>query len=127
LTRGPNEPNPRPNVPRSRPTGPTPWLAGQVLTRFSPRLRGHVSTREEEGQGGGSHSTRLVNHVPRLAGCHLASYCLGQVGGVSPRPYKYPHSVEIRTHAPHFGNSNCKALILSVVARHSLVRRVARL
>jgi hypothetical protein len=35
--------------------------------------------------------------------------------------------VEIRTHTPLIGNSTCKALIVSVVARRSLVRRVARL
>jgi hypothetical protein len=35
--------------------------------------------------------------------------------------------VEIRTHTPHFGYFTCKAPILSVVARHSLVGRVARL
>jgi hypothetical protein len=31
------------------------------------------------------------------------------------------------SHTPHFGNSTCKGLILSVVARSSLVGRVARL
>jgi hypothetical protein len=35
--------------------------------------------------------------------------------------------VEIRTHTPRFGNSNCKVLILRVVARHSIVGTVARL
>jgi hypothetical protein len=30
-------------------------------------------------------------------------------------------------HTPHFGDSTCKAPILSVVARHSLVGRMARL
>jgi hypothetical protein len=35
--------------------------------------------------------------------------------------------VEMRRHTPQFGDSTCKALILSVVARHSLVGRVARL
>jgi hypothetical protein len=35
--------------------------------------------------------------------------------------------VKVNTHTTHFGNCTCKALILSVVARHSLVRRVARL
>jgi hypothetical protein len=57
----------------------------------------------------------------------LASYCLGQVGGAPQRPNKYPPPVEIRTHTPDFGNSTCKALILSVVARCSLVGRVVRL
>jgi hypothetical protein len=35
--------------------------------------------------------------------------------------------VEMRGHTPHFGDSTCKALILTVVARRSLVGRVARL
>jgi hypothetical protein len=35
--------------------------------------------------------------------------------------------VEIRTHTPLHGNSTCKALILHVVARRSLVGKVARL
>jgi hypothetical protein len=33
----------------------------------------------------------------------------------------------MRRHTPHFGDSTCKALILSVVARRSLVSRVVRL
>jgi hypothetical protein len=36
-------------------------------------------------------------------------------------------SMEIRTHTPLHGNSTCKTLILSVVARRSLVGRVVRL
>jgi hypothetical protein len=58
---------------------------------------------------------------------HLVSYRLSQVGGAPPWPYKYPPLVEIRTHTPLHGNSTCKALILSVVARHSLVESVVRL
>jgi hypothetical protein len=40
-----------------------------------------------------------------------------------------PHSESrhTHTHTPHFGDFTCKALIFSVVARHSLVGRVARL
>jgi hypothetical protein len=38
-----------------------------------------------------------------------------------------PPQVEIRTHKPLHGNSTCKSLILSIVARHILVGRVARL
>jgi hypothetical protein len=77
MTRGLSGPNPRLNGKRGRPAGPTPWPVGQVLSWFSPQLRGHVSTREEEGQGGASHSTRP-------AGRHLVSYCLGQVSGALP-------------------------------------------
>jgi hypothetical protein len=65
--------------------------------------------------------------MARPAGRHLVSYRLGQVGGAHPRPYKYPPLVEIRTQTPLHGNFTCKALILSVVARRSLVGRVAKL
>jgi hypothetical protein len=49
-----------------------------------------TSTREEEGQGGGSYSTRPAGHVARLTGCHMVSYHLSQVNGAPPQPYKYP-------------------------------------
>jgi hypothetical protein len=71
-------------------------------------------------KGGGSHSTRQ-------AGRHMVSYHLGQVGGAPPRPYKYPPPVEIGRHTPLIGNFTYKALILSVLARCSLVGRVAKL
>jgi hypothetical protein len=38
-----------------------------------------------------------------------------------------PVKVDTHTHTPHFGESTCKTLFLSVVVRHSLVGRVARL
>jgi hypothetical protein len=41
-------------------------------------------------------------------------------------PYKAPLRLKIE-HTPHFGDSTCKAPILSVVAIHSLVGRVVRL
>jgi hypothetical protein len=130
LTRGLSGPNPRSNGPRGRPAGPIPWLVGWVLGQFSPRLHGHVSTREEEGQGCGERqwkSFHPAGHMARLGGSHLVSYCLGQVGGAPPRFYKYPPLVKIRRHTPLHGNSSCKALILSLVARRSLVGRVVRL
>jgi hypothetical protein len=126
LTCGLSRANPRPNGPKGRPAGPTPWPASHVLSQFSLRLHGHVSTREEEGQGRGNRSTRPAGHVARSDCHHLPSYRLIQVGGTPPRPYKCP-LVEIRTHTPLLGNSTCKALILRVVARRSLVGRVARL
>jgi hypothetical protein len=76
---------------------------------------------------GGSRSTRPTGHVVRPASLQLVSYRLEQVGGAPLQPYKYPPPVEIRKHTPHFGNSTCKALILSVVARRSLIGRVGRL
>jgi hypothetical protein len=118
LTHGLSGPNPRANGPRGRPTG-------QVLSQFDPQLRGHVSTREEEDQGGGSHSTRLARLVARPAGCHFVSYRLGQVIGAPPQPYKYPLQWKSE-HTPLLGNSTCKALILTVVAWRSLVGIVAR-
>jgi hypothetical protein len=127
LTCGSSGPNLRPNGPRGRPTNPTPWPVGQVLTRFGPQLRRHVSTREEEGQGGGRHSTRLASHVARPTSRHLASYRVGQVDGAPPQPYKYPPPVKIRTHTPRFRDFTYKSPILSVVARCSLVERVMRL
>jgi hypothetical protein len=41
------------SVQRPLTSGPKGWLADQVLCRFGPWLRVHVSTREGEGQGGG--------------------------------------------------------------------------
>jgi hypothetical protein len=80
----------------------------------------------EKVREGRTHWT--AGHVARPASCHLASYHLSQVGGAPPWPYKYAPTGESRhTHTPHFGDSTCKALFLSVVARHSLVRRVVRL
>jgi hypothetical protein len=64
--------------------------------------------------------------MARLADHHLASDRLNQVGNPSLDPYKYP-STNGNQNAPHFGDSIYKALILSVVARHSLVEKVARL
>jgi hypothetical protein len=69
--------------------GRTGTGVGQVLSQFSSWLCGHVSTRVEEGQGGGSRSTRPASHVARPVGRHMASYCLGHVGGAPARPYKY--------------------------------------
>jgi hypothetical protein len=46
----------------------------------------------------------------------------------SPRAlYIPPYGGNENTHTPHFRDSTCKALILSVVARRNLVGRVARL
>jgi hypothetical protein len=42
-------------------------------------------------------------------------------------PINNPLPLKLDTHTPHFEDSTCKALFLSVVARRSLVGRVARL
>jgi hypothetical protein len=39
---------------------------------------------------GGDRTHWPADHVARLAGRHLVSYCLVQVGGARPWPYKYP-------------------------------------
>jgi hypothetical protein len=67
---------------------------------------------------GGGQTTWSVGHVARPACHHLVSYRLNQVGNPSLNPDKYPSTG---------GDATCKALILSVVARRSLIRRVARL
>jgi hypothetical protein len=41
------------NVQRPPPSGPRGWLVGQLLSRFRPKLLGHVSTQEGKGYGGG--------------------------------------------------------------------------
>jgi hypothetical protein len=46
---------------------------------------------------------------------------------VSFTPINTPLMVKVDTNTPHIGDSTCKGLILSVVARHSHVGRVARL
>jgi hypothetical protein len=43
---------------------------------------------------GGGQNHWPVGLVPRLASRHLVSYCLGQVGGAPPWPYKYPPTDE---------------------------------
>jgi hypothetical protein len=80
----------------------------------------------EKVSGGRTHW--LAGHMARPPGHHLVSYRLGQFGGAPPWPYKYPSIGESQhTHTLHFGDSTCKALFLSVVARCSLVGRVVRL
>jgi hypothetical protein len=101
LTRGLSGPNPKPNGPRGQRTSPTLWPVGQVLSQFSLHLCGHMSIREEEGQGSGSRSTRPTSHVARPVGRHLACSRLGQVGGAPPRPYKYPLQWKLE-HTHHY-------------------------
>jgi hypothetical protein len=76
----------------------------------------------------GGHSTRPAGLMAWPSGHHMAPNQLIQVGGAPTRAYKYspPPTVEMRRHTT-FGDSTCKALILSVVARCSFVKRVARL
>jgi hypothetical protein len=74
--------------------------AGQLLSQFGPKLRGHMTTREGKGYGGGESRWRLASHMARPTDLHLVTYHLGQVGGVSPWPYKYPPAGENR-HTQH--------------------------
>jgi hypothetical protein len=73
----------------------------------------------------------MAGHVTRPVGQCLACYRLNQVSNSSWDSYKYPMPMEfntrIHTHTPYFRDSTCKAPILSILARCSLVRRVARL
>jgi hypothetical protein len=90
-----------------------------------------VSRRGVEGQGGGESrgggNTKPAGHVSWPVGHHFTPNRLLQVSGAPPQPYKYPPMVEMRGYTPHFGDSTCKAPILSVVARRSLIGRVVRL
>jgi hypothetical protein len=124
LTRGLSGPNPKPN---GLGAGQPGLKSVQPTTSWT-----HVYTR----RGRPRWWRKAVEAVPpyRWAMClgrpvdrHLVSYHLSQVSGAPPRPYKYPPSVEIRTYTPLLGNFTCKALILSVIARHRLVGRVVRL
>jgi hypothetical protein len=45
---------------------------------------------------GGGRTHWSGGQVARLAGCHLVSYCLSQVGGAPPWLYKYPPTSESR-------------------------------
>jgi hypothetical protein len=64
---------------------PRGWPAGQLLCQFGPKLHGHVSTQEGEGQGGKESYWRLNSLAVRACGLaashHLVSYHLSQVGG----------------------------------------------
>jgi hypothetical protein len=40
---------------------PRGWPAGQLLSRFGPKLLRHVSTREEKGYRGGESQWRLTS------------------------------------------------------------------
>jgi hypothetical protein len=50
LTRGGSVQRPLTYGPRGWPAEEIPWLDGQVLCQFDPRLRVHVSTREGEAK-----------------------------------------------------------------------------
>jgi hypothetical protein len=111
------------------PYQPTRFYVGLArgFMHMSLHVKGNAKAVEKVGRG---QTTRPTSHVARPAGHHLVSYQLNQVGKPSLDPYKYPSTDEnqnTHTHTPHFGDSTCKAPILSVVARRSPVRRVVRL
>jgi hypothetical protein len=104
-------------VPRPLTSGP----GGGQLARFYVGLAHgflHTCLREKgkaktvEKVGGG--------RTTWPAGQHLVSYRLNQVSNPSLDPYKYPFYLWKSEHTPHFGDSTCKAPILSVLARHSV-------
>jgi hypothetical protein len=57
-----------PKGPKGLPAVQTPWPTGHVLCRFGPQLRGHVSTRGVEGQGGRESRWRLLHPTGRSRG-----------------------------------------------------------
>jgi hypothetical protein len=83
---------------RGWPAGQIIWPASQLLCRFGMRLFGtrlHEKGKTmavEKVSGGRSHWP--AGHVARLGSHHLMSYRLGQVGGATPWPYKYPPTSE---------------------------------
>jgi hypothetical protein len=70
--------------------GRTNPLAGRPGLKCSPLLCGHVSTQEDEDQGGGSRSTWSAGDMARPVGHHLASYRISQVGGAPQCPINTP-------------------------------------
>jgi hypothetical protein len=76
-------------------------------------------------KGGGRRYTRQAGHVARLAAATWKVTASAKSVELPHDPINTP-PVEIRTYTPLLGNSTCKTLILSVVARHSLVGRVER-
>jgi hypothetical protein len=76
---------------------------------------------------GGTWNEWPVGHVDGRLAVHLLQTNLAMSLQAPHWLYKRLHMMKVDTHTPYFGYSTCKAIILSVVARHSLVERVVRL
>jgi hypothetical protein len=119
------------SVQRPLTSWPSGWLArfyvGLARDFMHMCLHEKGKAKAVEKVGGGQ-TTWLADHVAGPAGHHLVSYWLNQVSNPSLDLYKYLSTGgNHNTHTPHFGDSTCKAPILYVVARCSLIGRVTRL
>jgi hypothetical protein len=94
LTRGGSVQRPLTSGPRGWPVGQTPLLANPTLQPLMSQL--HDDTLQEMVTGNlkpkvsGGRTPWMPGHVARLAGHHLVSYRLNQVGNPSLDPYTYP-------------------------------------
>jgi hypothetical protein len=128
LTRGGSVQMPLTSGPRGWPAGRpgfmSVWPAASCVCVYMRRGRPRQWRRSMEAEPHGW----LATWLGRLA---TTWQVIDITKSVTPpwTPINTPLSVEIRTHThtPHFGDSTCKASILTVVARHSLVRRMATL
>jgi hypothetical protein len=127
----PSGARPRPSRPRGRSAGPTSWPVAQSLSRFSPRLDGHVATSVHKGyptlEVSGIREEWPTGHVDRCPAIHLLQTDLVKSVQAPLCLYKRPLMMKVDTHTPHYGDFTCKAHILSVVTRCNLVGRVVRL
>jgi hypothetical protein len=109
----------------------TPWPAGQSLSQFSPRLDGHVATLVHKGypmlEVNGTREEWPASNVNGRPKVHILQTDLVKLVQAPLCLYKRLLMMKVDTHTPHLGDSTCKDLILSVVARRSLVGREARL
>jgi hypothetical protein len=94
LTRGGSVQRPLIRGPRWWPASQTPWLVGPILQPLTGRFHSDtlqaVVTGNPKLKVGGGQTPWPPGHVARLAGQHMASYQLNQVGNPSLDPYKYP-------------------------------------
>jgi hypothetical protein len=126
LTRGGNVQRPLTSRPRGWPTDQIPWLARFYVSLARGFLhtclheKGKAKAVEAEAHG------QLATWLSRSATTWRVIDITKSVTAIGT-PINTPLPMEIRTHKPHFGDSTCKAPIISVVARRSLVERVVRL
>jgi hypothetical protein len=76
---------------------------------------------------GGTREEWTAGHVDSCPAIHLLKTDLVKSAQAPLYLYKRLLAMKVDTHTPHFGDSTSKALILNVLARHSLVGRVVRL
>jgi hypothetical protein len=76
---------------------------------------------------GGTREEWSASHMDGRPTVHLLQTNLVKSVQAPLYVYKRLLTMKVDTHTPYFGDFTCKAPILNVVARHSIVRRVARL